>query len=358
MPTPILEDLGYCALTLADYASIIGYDECAMFGVYYAGQIEYECRMFWTEWQRLDIYRALQDAQSLMEQVIGYPLCHKWITGDPDILGNSEEHPNRSPLPLKWGRFVSGGVRATSVVQNGASVSYASDPATVGPLAYTGQLSEVKVYYPGTDREITPSLITTAGGNITIRIPRCRLTVTPNFTDDGVDYNVLGNFLTTVDVRRVYNDPSVAAVLVRDHSCSDSCGAAGCTEYTTTGCIYPRDKSLGIVDILPAVYSGGTWVDSSPDYCDRRYDRVRVNYLAGAEQVDFATKSAIVRLAHARMAAEPCRCTIVQRLWERDRTVPQVLTRERLNCPFGVNEGAWTAYKFAQTRKIYRLRTF
>lgn len=359
MPAMPLEDLGYCALSLADYARIIGYDECAFFGVFYDGQISYDCRTFWTEWQRMDIFRALQEAQLLMEGVMGYPLCRKWMTGTPDDYGNCDEQPYARQMLLRWGRFVSAGVRAETTLQAGAVINYATEPATVGPIALTsGNTSEVKVYYPGTSREISPSDITYATGNITIRIPRCRLTETPNTLDEGVDYNVLDNFLTTVDVKRVYNDPSVGAVLAAPYSQQGLCAGDGCSEYTTTGCIYPLNKTIGIVSVIPAVYSGGTWVDSSYEQCGRQFSIVRFNYLAGLLYADTVLQNAIIRLAHARMAAEPCGCKIVQALWERDRTVPQVLTRERLNCPFGVNEGAWAAYKVAQTRKLYRMRSW
>jgi len=359
MPYVQLEDLSYCALSLSDYASIIGYDECAFWGVYYDGQIDYDCRMFWTEWQRMDLYRALQEAQKLIESVVGYPLCRTWIEGSPSQFQDqtyTDLQPVANPVTLRWGSFISAGVRATATLEAASPVNLATDPAIVGPIACTiSSAEEVKIYYPGTLREISPSAMIYNSGNLTIYIPRCRLTVTPNTIDEGVDYNVLSNFLTTVDVVRVYNDPSVGATLVAPHRCTALCASGGCGEYTTTACIYPRDKRLGIVDLIPAAYSGGEWVDSSPDRCLRDYEFARLNYLAGMNHVDFAMKSAIIRLAHARMASEPCRCAIVQKLWERDRTIPAVLTRERINCPFGMNEGAWTAYKYAQTKKLYRM---
>ena len=92
--------------------------------------------------------------------------------------------------------------------------------------------------------------------------------------------------------------------------------------------------------------------------CSHNYELVRLNYQAGLRTLDTAMKSALVRLAHARMASEPCGCDIVRRLWERDRKAPDVLSRERLNCPFGPSEGAWVAYKLAQSRKLYRMNVW
>ena len=356
MPATILQDYSFEAVTLSDYARITGYDECAFYGVYYTGQIDYQCRMFWTEWQRMDVLRALLEAQSLIEDVVGYPLSRKWIVGKAGEFGDQryvDSQPYRQPILLKYGHFIKAGVKAISVIQNGAAINHASDPATVGPLAVSlTDAAEVKVYYPGTNREITPSKKIYSGGNLTLQIPRCRLVAVPNTIDQGINYDIVGNFLTTVDVKRIYNDPSVGAELVHN----PNCGTQGCSETTTTGCIYPiYEERLGIVEIIPATYSDNTWVENID--CCRCYNRVGLNYLAGLNVVDEATQNAIIRLAHARMAAEPCGCEVIQRLWERDRKAPDVVSRERLNCPFGISEGAWTAYKFAQSRKLMRMRS-
>lgn len=357
MPTTILQDYSFGAITLADYARIIGYDECAFFGVFYDGQIQYDCRMFWTEWQRMDVLRALKEAQRLIEAEVGFPLSRTWIVGQPDEFGEQERvdaQPFHHRILLRYGHMIKNGVRAVSTLASGAAVSYVTEPATVGPLAVSiDHISEVKVYYPGTQREITPSKKVYSGGNLTLYFPRCRLTAVPNHLDDGVDYNVLTNFVTTVDVLREYNDPSVAATLVYHHSCSPGCYSSGCSESSVTACIYPMDRRLGIVEIIPATYSGGTWVENVD--CYRQFETVRLNYLAGLNATDEAMQNAIVRLAHARMAAEPCGCELVTKLWERDHKTPEVLSAERLNCPFGLSEGAWVAYKFAKTRKLTRM---
>jgi hypothetical protein len=65
-------------------------------------------------------------------------------------------------------------------------------------------------------------------------------------------------------------------------------------------------------------------------------------------------EDAIVRLAHSKMPDEPCGCDMLQRHWKRDRNIPQVLTRERINCPFGLSDGAWFAYRQAATLKIWK----
>jgi hypothetical protein len=363
-PTSMLDTLSIQALSLAEYAAIIGYDECAFFGVSYDGQTEYDCRTFWTEYQRMDVYRALMEAQQMMEDVLGYPLCPTWIAGAPEQFGEQRyvdtQELSSNPLLTKWGHIIAAGGQAESTLQADATVTYSVEPATVGPLTVTiSDTAEVKVFYPGTDREIKPQRMTYSGGQLTIYIPRCRLVETPNTTDDGMAYTDTNNFLAAVDVKRIYNDPSVAATLVAPHQCSGAgctCSTVGCSEYTQTACMYTRDKRLGVVDIVPATYSAGAW--TRVINCGYNYELVRLNYQAGLRTLDTAMKSALVRLAHARMASEPCGCDIVQRLWERDRKAPDVLSRERLNCPFGPSEGAWVAYKLAQSRKLYRMNVW
>ena len=363
-PVPPIEALSICALSLPEYASIIGYDECAFFGVAYDGQIEYDCRMFWTEWQRMDVYRALVEAQELMESVLGYPLCPTWIVGAPEQFGEQRyvdaQELTGTPLLTKWGHIIAPGVQAESTLQANATVDYNTEPAQVGPLTVTiSDVAEVKVYYPGTDREIKPSRMTYSGGQLTIYIPRCRLVETPNTTDDGMAYTDTDNFLAAVDVKRIYNDPSVGATLVAPHQCSGAgctCSTVGCSEYTQTACIYTRDKRLGIVDIVPATYSSGAW--SRVINCSHNYELVRLNYQAGLRTLDTKLKMALVRLAHTLMPAEPCGCKIVQARWEQDRKIPAVVTREQLNSGFGAMDGAWFAYKVCQSARLKRMSVF
>jgi len=78
---------------------------------------------------------------------------------------------------------------------------------------------------------------------------------------------------------------------------------------------------------------------------------VRVNYYDGKQYLSRQMEDAIVRLAHAKMPDEPCGCDVAQRMWKRDRNVPEVLTRERINCPFGMSDGAWIAWQFTRSFK-------
>lgn len=346
------------AVTLPRYAQIIQSPECAFFGVHCDADADYECRDIWMKHYRDEIQRYLAEAQQEIEAEVGYFLMPRWVVGvpassTPEYLVDAQQYG--FPTVARWGYIIEAGIQAIANIRLAAAVDHTADPAIVGPLVTTvTDISEVKVYHPGTTVEIHPSAMTIAAGQLTITIPRCRM-VLASLADNppgGLDYTVIANFEATVDVVREYCDPSTNATLVWPHNCSSSLCSCTCSEYTQDGCIYIRDARIGILDVLPAVYSGGTWSTQITACCTGKPQIVRLNYRAGAETLTRQQEDAIVRLAHAKMPTEPCGCEIAQRLWARDREIPKALTRERANCPFGMSDGAWAAWRFAQTFKL------
>jgi hypothetical protein len=346
-----LDSLPACrAISLARYIKITMIDECGFWGVFYDGQPQSECRTIWIQSERDMVDRYLQEAQDEIEQVINYPLCRRWFT---------ENVRYTCPIQARWGEVVAGGVAALSNIAVGSVINYATEPAVVGPIATTvTDPDEIRVYYPSASSteciEITPSRIVLSGGSLTLYIPRCRMVDPSVMNNDraGLDYNDLSNFLAAVDVLRLYNDTSENAEIVYPHGCSGSCSLCG--EYTQDGCIYVRDPRLGILDVQPATYSGGAWSTGGPSCCNRSPERTRLYYYAGKHPLTRQEEDAVVRLAHAKMPDEPCGCDDIRRLWARDRHVPDILTRERLNCPVGQSDGSWVAWRFAQQMKLVR----
>lgn len=346
-----------CAVNLSRYAQIIGYDQCAFFGVRYDGQEQFECHTFWTEWMRQSVSDSLATAQQMIEDLIGYPLCPTWITGtigaDTDARYVDQQDGIGSAIVTRWGHVLQAGVMAESVIDDGATVDYTVEPAVIGPIVTTvTDTSEVRVFFPDSDRVITPSRMVISGGSLTIYVPRCRL-VDPDLVDTitmttGLEYTDTANFTTTVDVHRVYNDPSVNAYLVREHDCTALCTAEGCATQTDTACIVIKDSINGIVRVRPGTYSNG-WTYVAPQYC---YNHVRLNYQAGLRVIPRQLENVIVRLAHSLMPEEPCGCEATQRLWLRDRKVSEVLSREMLNCPWGYAAGSLFAFAWANQNAL------
>jgi hypothetical protein len=170
-------------------------------------------------------------------------------------------------------------------------------------------------------------------------------------------YEDTAALLTHVDIVRVYNDPSVQAVLVQP-GCGNSHCTRGCGECTHSACIYVLDSNIGEMDILPATRNEETGVWSPKTLCVGNYSRVRLNYLAGMRMLNLEAEEAIVKLAHTKLWGPPCSCDSLTSIWNADNNVPRMLTRERINCPLGQSDGAWIAYRWARNQASIRAAIF
>lgn len=330
---------GSC-MSLARYASIIGYSESAFFGISDETNDKSACRNIWSKYQRDTIYDYLQEAIAELENVIGYPLCPRWIV--------AEQHKYANPLLLDYGKILDIGVQVSTTIASGALINYLTDPTTVTiPTAITSS-NDIHVFYPGTDVEITPSGIALSGGNLVISIPKSRL----------VDYDKLDNpdqgwigsdatvYQSDVDVAQYSTSTLSQASFIYDPSVC----ASDCLTTSLDACVWIDNAEVGIIRLGRA--------DGYTCLCNPIPRNVTVNYRAGLVTLTRTIESAIVRLAHSRMPTEPCGCDVTQRLWKRDRNVPVVLDRERLNCPFGISDGAWSAWRMAISIANFRMTEF
>lgn len=348
------------ALSLERYAQLTGYSECALWGVNNPDESYNDCdNKIWTLAQRVLVAKYLAEAQDEIEQVTTFPLAPRWFENEQHPVPSSPLHT----IHTRWTRVLAAGVRAEANIALAQAVNHATDPAIVGPVATTvTNADEIHVFHPSSDLEINPSKITIASGNVTLEIPRCRMVKESAQDNDaaGLDYNDTSLFEATVDLKRIYNDASENATLVWGHrfeigDCA-SCGCATCGDVTKTGCVYVRNARTGALDVLEATFEED--MDKWTAVCLRCYgskpDFVRVNYRAGLETLTYQAEDTILRLAHAKMPNAPCGCDVLQSLWARDRNIPQVLTRERENCSFGLSDGAWIAWRFANAMKQWR----
>jgi hypothetical protein len=349
------------ALRLARYAQRIEYNECAFFGVNAPNIDNYQCRKIWTKPQRDNIAFYLYEAQREIEDQLKYFLMPTWVVGqlsdepnlDPRYV---DEQPYRWKATTKWGAVIEAGVKAETVMQAGAVVDQTSDPAVVTVVAGAAAIDEVVVYHPGTTVQIDPSSIVLSGANYVISIPRCRTVKSAlvNNDEQGLDYADVNNFEATVDVSRVYNDPSTNALLAHKNRCTNP----ACAETTQTACLYFENLYTGLYEIQPATYDedAAAWQRScSSFYCNAPKVN-RLYYRSGLSVLDEQMEDSIIRLAHSKMPNEPCGCDITQRMWERDRNIPTVISQERAMNPFGLSDGAWIAWAFVRTRKLYRIK--
>ena len=329
------------AVPLALYAQKVGIPECSFWGVHRASDPDAACRTDpWKKPERDMVARELLRAQEMIERVVNFSLVPEWVS--------AERRPYRCPVTTKVKRVIEAGIRATAEISLGEAVNHGADPAVVGPVApVAAAVDEIRVYHPGTDVLITPSSVAVVAGALTIHIPRCRmLTEAAQQLANVPDYTVVvPDFEATVDIRRVYNDPSTNAKFIWPAS-SCTCGAS-CQTVTQDGCLLILEARTGVLRATPATYAVG-WTATAfcrcgaPSYVD-------LYYRAGLAAITDEAIDAVIRLAHSLMPYPPCGCTILNSVWERDTNIPDVLSAERLNCPWGISDGAWVAWRFANS---------
>jgi len=350
VPSLSVLDESLSAVKLARYAAIVGLHECNLFGVNFGDSSQ--CEPLWSLQQRAMLLRYLIEAQSEIEQVAGFFLMPKYVIG--------EQHPYRYPLVSKWMKVIAMGVKAISNISLGKTVDYTNDPCEITvTTAVTND--EIRIYHAGTDIEITPSSMVNVAGTLTIEVPRCRMVeiAAQDTPQGGLDYNDVppsgsSPFVFTVDVKRVYTDTTDTGDLVYPHSKSDglSCSCqVTCSEFLHEACAYLKVPKTGVIDVLKT----NNGIPSNACGCfSRRASYARINYLSGMDPLTSQAEDTIIRLAHSKMALKPCGCDIANSVWERDRHIPDQLDSQRLGNPFGVSDGAWVAWKFANALKIWR----
>ena len=326
------------AVPLPRYAQIVEYAEPAFFGVNHPDNKLYACREVWSHDQRIAVYRALQNAQSKMEAVAEYPLMSTWI--------GPERHPLGNPQILNVGKLIQMGRKAIIAHPNVPNASII-DPAIFIHAVTTTDVNEIHVYHPGTHVEIYPSEITIVGGVATITVPLVRMVAiayenTPPEGLDMADYATWAENL--VDIEEEYLDPALAPVEFISLDCSINCACP--TETWVDGCAYIQNAEMSIVQVGTTI--GYTCLTSATHFVDLYYQAGETAMAPQAEDI-------IVRLAHALMPSEPCGCDFLKARWRGDQLVPEVLTAERENAPWGLSQGAWIAYTFAQSIKQHRM---
>lgn len=314
------------AVSLPRYAKIVDYSEAALFGVSAPGQEEHACRTIWTCHQRQALARELMAAQNEFMKHCNFPLIPTFI--------QAERHDYSRTILLNNCEVLGLGHKAVHVLATGMAVNHASDPVILTVATTATDVEEIHIYHPGTDYEILPSSIRISGGVATIGIPRVRMVALAN--DDNPDvgwpYSDTTKFESTVDIRRILLDTS-QQIQVFGSNCS---ATVGWSNYWNAG--YIRAADIGHIRLARPPASA----------CNLLPHFMEVSYLCGWLSVPVEAEDAVIRLAHARMQSEPCGCDTLKMLWERDRTVPDVLTAERENCPFGMSNGAWQAWEYMQ----------
>lgn len=400
-------------LPLDRWAEIIGLDPLHFNGVTTTLRPDGACNKgedIWLQyaWQdaskvsREDLAEAIREAERIIAGYVGYNLLPDWVIDERQVgdrpgfrelygAGVNVRGLAKS-INAKRGYALSGGQRAKAVISAGAAI-VRTDADGDGYLelctvtvASTIAVEEVRVYYPGLagadEWEIRPVQVVASGANLvaTFKIWQAPLpSLLEALNASGINGDTPANFITTVDLYRVYNDPQSQLQLLWEPDGSGcGCGSSTCTSCTLAaqdGCLHVRDSRLGIL-----AYSAGAWNASSSGFdaaelavC-REPERLRLWYYSGwrwetsdprkraTVDLDPYWERAVAYFATALLEREVCSCNNTEKFLDyyredlaRNNADFSWQTTERLlDNEFGTRRGAWYAWgrANAEGRKI------
>lgn len=348
-------------LSLDEYRRLFNVPPWAFNGVENPNENRRACDHYWSQWERDDLALALDSAEEMMAEQLKFYINARYLI-DYDL-------PWQNPVQLKYGHVLGAGVRARDEVTPSAS-DFTTDPATitVPSASFTGGMSEIVVIEDSTGLEIEPDSVATVGANYVISIGQYKLVEWDDLEDqsDTIDYDATfpaATWLKLADltVYREYRDTDTQAEIVFGPSCNCWCAGVACTGSEYTGCAFVLDRTVGLVRVNRATLSSGTWSCDQSAICGcYEGDKVTVYYRAGAitERIWQRPSNTVIpnwrrvvwNLAHSQMGAQPCGCALFERQWREARTIPPILSVERLHCPWGLYEGAWQAYSWVTSQ--------
>lgn len=333
-------------LSLDEYRKIFNIPPWAFNGVENPNETRRGCDHYWTQWERNDLARSLNDAERDLAEALGFYIGARYLI-DYDRVWSD-------PLQLRFGHVLGAGVRARDEVTPSAS-DFTTDPATitVPAASFSGGTSEIVVIEDETGLEIEADGIATSGTDYVISIGQYKLIEWDDLEDqsDTIDWNAAfpaATWLKLADltVYRQYRDTDTQATITFGPACNCWCAGVACTGSDYTGCVYVLDRRISKVRVNRATLSAGTWSCDTSAICGcYAGDKATVYYEAGTDDIP-NWERAVWRLAHSQMGKQPCGCVLHERQWRLDVHEPSVATVERLNCPFGLADGAWAAWRW------------
>lgn len=399
-------------LPLDRWAEIMGLNPIHFNGVYVRAPTV--CAQPWLQFAhqandrvgREEVAQAIAQAEADIERELGYFLLPTWITDEwrPITRPWRPENFNLSATDVRGlggsakagrGYLISGGIRSKESVAEGVTISYSDEDGDDYDETAEIQVSvsftdpgEIAIYFEaggpvaeaGEDAwEIRPTQATISGGVATIRarreqfvIPALQSRIVPPASDShlrGVDGAEDSNFVTEVDVYRVYNDPQrQVQFLWQPTGCLDCSGAgcAACSFRTQYGCLSLReDPRHSHVVYHPAAWNPDTLqFEAEPWAVARQPDLVRLWYYSGWRNKGAASPTRVMDPTHERMVAyyaaglldRPiCECNNVSAFtaqWREDLTkismptgAARAVIPQALECPFGTTRGALFAWQ-------------
>lgn len=389
-------------LPLDSYARIMGIDPRHFNGVVTElWPASASCAAIWYQyaWQnvdavsREDLAEAIQQAEADMAKELGFFLAPSWVEEErqrwtfsiPSEIRFAQhvgltQRMMRKSIRADWGKIISGGIRGLDpiVVPTGVGQTWVwsdedgdgeNDTLTIGTIAFgtVTDPAEVAVYFAGHDADeryrIRPIAVDIAGGEIVISR---WLLVDPVLWEgqqgeiDGLDDS---NFVASVDIYRLYNDPSQQAQFEWEPLPEEECDYA-CGYWYQSACLGLRDRRRALLVPYPGTYDVATDQFSQDIFArDREPDRVTFWYLSGEEldghyEMTRFWQRAVAYYATALLHRQVCGCEALERLvglWREPPDLEKEHWPDRaLSNPFGPQRGAVFAWDKVQQNLIGR----
>jgi hypothetical protein len=344
------------------------------------------------QWQSADrisreeLARVIKEAERRIANEVGYNLLPDWAWDErkrtvrptrPELfnLGWTNARGQRLSTETLWGHVISGGIRASDAIETGVSVNRTdtdgdnySEEVTATVTTTVTDPNEIRAYYPGESGadawEIRPINVSISGTTATITFKSWQI-VKPDLTTrisvEAIDAEDDNNYLDTIDVYRVYNDPQTMVNFLWEPQPRSVCGTetcVACTFGTQTGCLMVRDPRLGIMTYWPAEWDAADadYDEVCPTIC-RQPDQVRLYYYSGNEDKNLTRsrvemedywKYAVAYYAASLLDREVCDCENVRNFvkrWQVDRARAgrdqvYTLTTTQADNNLGTREGA------------------
>lgn len=330
-----------------------------------------ECQnRVYVQFERDNIASALVDAVTRATQYLGYPPAPMWIT-DEDCVLNSDLNYDAQILSTRLAYVKDFGKRATASIAEDVAVDYTdtNEDGTpdIATIEVTGvediDADEITVFFTVADGaagaahecwQIAPLTVTKDGDTATITGPRhlfvnpalwadeyrkATSTSTAGWVKNDGDVKKSENFITSVDVYRVYADPTDAAVLI----CN------------------PRDASVNpaVTASLSNAEDGYFTLHTASDQSapEFRPSQVRLNYRAGLPlvkgQMDAQLERAIIRYSNVLLPATPEWCSRQASMWTSDNAEsPNASAYDSWHPPaFGASVAGMNLMGIVETRR-------
>lgn len=325
------------------------------------------CGVFIQEEREL-LARSLFQAFSRMKTHLNYAPMPVYEVAEAIPLKAGVPY-ERQQLRTRFGYVEGFGQKATSLIAAGATVTYSDidgdgidDTATIS-VTTTAAASEIKLFFqtadgaPGAGNElweIVPTEVTKSGNTATIVTHRANcvkpsaiwlkpylLSANVNMTEKNAgDTETVGDFITAVDVYRVYLDSTTPAYILSDNWVLGD---------TNTDQFNNQAAGVQLVDSVNGIFR----IRNTAGACPQAPERLLIYYKAGYpltfEHIEDTLGEAVIRLANALHPYEvPCEiCDRTLSLWVRDRdTLKQNQLRPGdINSPYGLLEGEIFAWR-------------